>query len=269
MQQLRHHCQAGESDLALAWGRKMLTQKSMKLDSKLQIIDIIALCHRHQGSDKDVYLQLKNSIKYLDRFATRPFSFSIYCNYIEALINLGFEGEAQKRLLHGPTRYLKRAKEDFAWAQTYLTIRRLQYLFAKKYQTKEKAWTILEAIHELSQFTEDSKMEAFARQELDLCHFSESQVIYFQKWTYLKQDGLALFPQEKRVVRLTENEAVKNIVELLATEPMQLHQFFKTVTRKTYNPQLHKRPLSNILSKIQKTLSDDSLVLHEGSIALT
>ena len=268
MQRLHHYYHIGDTHLALEWGRKTLAQKNIELELKLQMVDLMALCHRRLNSDKDVYFQLETSIKYLDRFATKPLSFSIYCNYVEALINLGFEQEAKKQLLHNPIRYLKRAKKDLTWAQTYLVIRRLQYLFAKKYKTIEKKWIILEAVCELSKFIGDKEVLDFAEQELKLYHFEEGQVVYFQKWIYLRQDGIALFPQEKRVSCLTENEAVKNAIELLVANPMQIHQFFKAVTHKTYNPKLHKRALSNILSKIKKTLSSDSLILYEKSIAL-
>ena len=269
MQRAQNHVQAQEYKPALQWGHKALALKNIGLEQKLQTIDFIALCYRQLQLDKKVYLQLKNSIKYLDRFVAKPFSFSMYCNYIEALINLGLEQEAQKRLLYGPERYLKRAKKDLHWAQAYLTIKRLQYLFDKKYESEKKAWATIEAIDELSQLTDDSEMMDFAKQELALYpYYEEGQVFYFQEWTYLKEDGLALFPREKRVVKLHENEAVRNIVEILMPEPMQLARFFKAVTSKTYNPSIHKRPLTNILTTIQRTLSPDSLVLHEESIGL-
>lgn len=261
--------QKGEINLALEWGRKALQQKKLHLGLKLKVIDLIGLCYRHSYSDKEVYLHLSKSIKYLERYPSEPFAFSIYSNYLEALIALGFQREACEEFEDAP-KYLKKmaSKDELLWLKHYLIIRKLRYLFAKKYETAAEAWIIIEAINEMAHFTNDSQMIAFAQEELKLYNFDEGKVSYFQDWIYLQEDRLALFTKEKKISRLATNKTIQNIIGLLLRGPIKTKEFFKIVTKETYIHELHHRSLARILSKVRESLADNCIIIHNGQIAL-
>ena len=259
----------GKIDLALEWGRKALQQKKLHLGLKLKVIDLIGLCYRHSYSDKEVYLHLGKSIKYLERYPSEPFAFSIYTNYLESLIVLGFQREAYEEFDNAP-KYLKKmaAKDDLRWLKHYLIIRKLRYLFAKKYEAATEAWIIIEAINEMAHFTNDPQMIAFAQEELKLYNFDEGKVNYFQDWVYLQEDRLALFAKENRVSRLATNKTIQNIINLLLRGPIRTKEFFKIVTKETYIHELHHRSLARILSKVREGLADNCIIIHNGQVAL-
>lgn len=263
----RLYYRQGNIKQALEWGHRTLAQKKLDLNIKLQVTDLIACCYRHSYSDKEVYLCLQKSMKYLERFPSEPFAFSIYSNYLEALIALGFKQEAIQEFENYP-RYLKGIKDHITWLKHYLIIKKLQYNFAKKYKNYENAWYIIEAINEIGQFIDDLKMIEFAERELQYYDCEDGQVTHFEGWVYLQQDHLALFMDEKRVVRLTNNRTIKNIIDLLILGPMKIQEFFKTVTKTTYDHKIHEKYLYQILSKTRQALSNSSVVIYEDHIAL-
>ena len=257
----------GDIKSALKWGHWALSQRKLGMNIRLRIIDLLGQCYHRSHSPKEVYLCLQKSIKYLNRFPSEPFAFSIYSHYLDALIDLDFKQEALEEFEHYPI-YIKRIKDDASWLKRYLIIKKLQYKFAKKYATPEDVWPIIEAINEIAQFIDDQSMIEFAEKELKLYHFEETQVNLFEGWIYLQQDRLALFTKGKRVAKLYKNKAIKNILDLLILGPKTTKEFFKIVTKTTYNHELHEKYLYHILSKVRQVLSDRSVIVKEGEIAL-
>lgn len=269
------HYNRGEIQEALRIGQEILhyNKKQRAINKKLELVNIVGLCHRHLGSDRDVYLALKQSIKYLHRYPNKPFTFGIYCNYLEAIINLGFCQESAEQLEHY-FKYLKHIKDDFLWIQQYIKIKRLQYLLHKKMDRREEAWISLEAFHEIALFLNDQKNIELAQAELKKVEKSqgienfESQVSHFQDWVYLKEDSLAIFGKEKKISKVYQNEPIARIIDKLLAGPLKINEFFIMATNENYNDSLHRKSLEKIIDKIRKVLSDNSIAIHQDNITL-
>ena len=267
LEQAYIHYYRGRTKQALELGYRAIAQKGLSVGTKLRISDLVGRCHRHHQSYREVYLSLQSQIKYLRQFCAKPFAFSIYTNYLEALIALDLEQEAREALT-SYEKFFKKITDDILWAKYYLEIKRIQYTFAKKYQSDKKIWPILEAICELAQFVENDQALEYAQQELESYDFAEGYVNSFQGWSYLKQDHLALFFAEKRISKLSHNQTIKNIVEVLLRGPVTVNAFFKATARKTYDHKFDEKFLQQILSKLQCALSESSVVIYDGYIAL-
>ena len=260
-----------EIEIAIKNKKESLLKKNITISEKLQIIDSIACSYRQLNSNRDVYLTLKSSIKYLCRYSSKTFSFSIYCHYLEAIISLGFYKEAQEQL-EQYSKYLKKIKDDLSWIQHYLIVKKLQYTLHSKMNSQKKAWSSLEAIHEIALFLDDQDSIKFSQSELknlQRVDSLESQVSYFQNWTYLKDDSLALFNQAKKISKLYKNKSIKKIINKLLSGPMNINEFFAMITNKRYNHNLHKKNLEKIIGSIQKVLSNKSIAIHQDNIVLT
>ncbi|MCY4644102.1 MAG: hypothetical protein OXB88_05735 [Bacteriovoracales bacterium] len=266
------HCaqtyyEAKKIDLALEASKKSMAQKNLNMGLKLKIANLIGLCYRHQSCHREVYLQLKKWIKYTKQYSSESFSFEIYCNYIEALMALDLKKEALEHF-EDYALFLRKRKDDVVWAESYLIVRHLRYIFAKKYESPKEAWNILLSIRALAVFVGDKAMAHSMKEEMKLYDFEQGQVSHFQDWVYLKEDKLALFEGEKRLVRLDKNLGAQKAIELLLPSPIKTETFFKAVTKTSYNHALHEKTLLQILSKIRSTLSPSSVAIQGEYVGL-
>ena len=257
----------GRIDAAIEQADKALTEKNLKHSQKVEIAAFLGQCYLKSSSYRDIYLNLRQKIKYIKRLPSAPASFSLYRTYLEALIVLDLKKEAEEELERWPL-FFKKVKDDVQWAKRYLAIKKLKYLFAQKYEDKKRSCFILEAIYELAKFVDHPEEMEFAQRKLDDETIEASQVNYFSDWVYLKEDQLALFPKTKKISNLKQNGPIQNIVHLLLPGPLQTEEFFKAVTNKTYEDERHQKYLEQILNKSRVMLSENSIHVQGGSIAL-
>lgn len=256
-------------ELSLEHAQKALAQKKLDLSTKLQISDLVGRCHRQLGSDRDVYLSLQRFIKYLNRFPSEGFAFSIYSNYLQSLVELGFEKEAREEFENRP-KYFKKIKNDLIWIERYAMIRKLKYLFFKKYESNDQAWKTLESLIEIGEFLNDSHLSDFASKELEAYKYDddESQVFYFTDWVYLRFDEIALFKKDQRISHLGKNDNIKKIIELLSTGSQPVDEFFKAIVNKTYDHDAHEKFLEQILTKVNRALGDYCICNEQSRVFL-
>lgn len=253
----------GHYPLALDQAKKAAGYKKLELSTKLRIKDLHGHCLRKMHTDREVYLFLQKSIKYLKRFPSERFAFSIYINYLEALVSLGFEREA-KDLFELRPKFLKKIKDDVLWLRSYVLTRKLEYIFTKNHGEKLQAFLMIEALGELAEFLEIDYLIDYCNKEAEKYSFDidPSQVFYFQDWTYLKYEQMILFTKTKTISKLDKKENIRKIIDMLLKGPMFEDTFFKRVTNKTYDPELHGKFLDQILSKVRKVVANE-YVAHE------
>ncbi len=253
--------------LAFEHGKRALAQKKLDLSLKLQIKDLVGICVRHLQSDREVFLFLQKSIKYLNRFPSEDFAFSIYINYLQALVSLGLKKEAKDQFETLP-KYLKKIKEDLPWIKRYAQVKKLKYLFAKNNDDNLEAARIAESLLEISRFINDNELENFCEKELKNYKIEESQVFEFQTWQYLRQEKIALFPKLGKVARIANNDNMIKIIDLLIPSSLPTSEFFKRITNKTYDVESHEKFLNQILSKVEKTLAPGCINHEQDKVYL-
>lgn len=256
-------------ELALDHAKKAAAFKKLDLATKLKIKDLHAHCLRKLHSDREVYLFLQKSVKYLNRFPSEAFAFSIYINYLQALVSLGFEKEAKDFFEIRP-KFLRKIKGDVDWLKSYVLTRKLEYMFSKENDEKINAFRMVESLREIAEFLGEEDLMNYCSSEEDTYTFEEdpSQVYYFGDWTYLKFEEMVLFTKKRAIKRLEKNENIKRIIDLLLPGPMQVDEFFKRVTNKTYDQELHAKFLDQILSKVGKVLTKENIGFEENKVFL-
>lgn len=256
-------------ELALDHAKKAAAFKKLDLATKLKVKDLHAHCLRKLHSDREVYLFLQKSVKYLNRFPSEAFAFSIYINYLQALVALGFEKEAKDFFEIRP-KFLRKVKDDIEWLKSYVLTRKLEYILSREKGEALDSFRMVEALREIAEFLAQEDLTEYCEKEEETYKFEEdpSQVYYFGNWTYLKFEEMVLFTKEKSIKRLHKNENIKRIIDLLINGPMPVEEFFKKVTNKTYDEELHAKFLDQILSKVGKILTKENIAFEENRVFL-